>query len=80
MRNILVIKLLVDEKVSYDTISHGYIEYIQKLKNEQTKEYDELQGYVHRIFVGKRRIETRTFLMPFFFSGERNELTSLKNK
>lgn len=55
LRNILVIKLLADEKVSYDTISCGYVEYIQRLKNEQTKEYNELQECVHRIFVGAKK-------------------------
>ena len=55
MRNILVIKLLADEKVSYDTISCGYIEYIQRLKREQTKEYDELQGCITKTWCGHKK-------------------------
>lgn len=50
LRDSLVIKLLVDEKVSYDAVSAGYIQYIQKLKREQTEEYNQLQYRTTRVY------------------------------
>ena len=80
MRNILVIKLLADEKVSYDTVSCGYVEYIQRLKNEQTKEYNELQGYVHKIYTGYKKDRDKNIFDAILFLWRKKRINLSKEQ
>ena len=80
MRNILVIKLLADEEVDYDTISTGYVEYIQRLKNEQTKEYNELQGYVNKIWVGYKKDRDKNIFDAILFLWKKKRINLSKEQ
>lgn len=79
MRNILVIKLLAEEEVDYDTISTGYVEYIQRLKNEQTKEYNELQGYVHKIYAGYKKDRDKNIYDTILFLWRKKRINLSKD-
>lgn len=55
IREAIVLKLLEQGKVSYDTISRGYIQYIKALKEKQTEEYNQLQVCVTKIYCGNKK-------------------------
>lgn len=54
-RNAIVIKAIVEEKISYDVISRGYVEYIKNLKEAQSEDYMQLQLRVTKTFVSPKK-------------------------
>ena len=80
MRNILVIKLLADEKVDYSTVSTGYVEYIQRLKNEQTNEYQELQQHVTKIYCDYKKNRDKNIFDAIVFLWKKRRINLSKDE
>ena len=55
MRDIMVIELLADEKVSYDVVSRGYVKYINNLKEKQTEEYNQLTQHILEVYIDYKK-------------------------
>lgn len=51
----LVVELIVNEKISYDAVSSGYIKYLKKLKEIQNENFTNLQVRVTRAYCGYKK-------------------------
>lgn len=52
---VIILELMKDQKISYEDITHAYVEYLNMLRKGQSEAYFELQSKVVAMWSGKKK-------------------------